>query len=170
MKVLVTGAAGFLGSHLADAFVASNDQVVGCDNMIGGDLHNLPEGIEFEEADCCDVAAMKRLTRGVEVVYHCAAIATEGLSVFSPSLIAKHVYQNTASMLAAAASTGVKRFVHCSSMARYGDGPVPFVEEQPLHPVDPYGIAKYASELLVKNVCETNGIEYLIADQRFCGL
>ncbi|HEY8164929.1 MAG TPA: NAD-dependent epimerase/dehydratase family protein [Gemmatimonadaceae bacterium] len=163
MKLLVTGAAGFLGSHLADAFVASNDQVAGCDNMIGGDLHNLPEGIEFEEADCCDVDAMKRLTRGVEVVYHCAAIATEGLSVFSPALIAQHVYQNTASVLAASASSGVRRFVHCSSMARYGDGPVPFVEEQPLHPVDPYGIAKYASELLVRNVCETNGIEYLIA-------
>jgi UDP-glucose 4-epimerase len=163
LKVLVTGAAGFLGSHLADAFVASNDQVIGCDNMLGGDLHNLPEGIEFEEADCCDVDAMKRLTRGVEVVYHCAAIATEGLSVFSPALIAQHVYQNTAAVLAGAASSGVKRFVHCSSMARYGDGPVPFVEEQPLHPVDPYGIAKYASELLVKNVCDTNGIEYLIA-------
>ena len=48
-------------------------------------------------------------------------------------------------------------------MARYGDGPVPFVEDQPLNPVDPYGIAKYAAELLVKNVCETHGIEYVIA-------
>jgi UDP-glucose 4-epimerase len=48
-------------------------------------------------------------------------------------------------------------------MARYGDGPVPFVEDQPLHPVDPYGIAKYASELLVQNVCETHDIEYVIA-------
>jgi UDP-glucose 4-epimerase len=56
--------------------------VVGCDNMIGGDLQNLPEGIEFEQADCCDIPAMKRLTRDTDLVYHCAAIATEGLSVF----------------------------------------------------------------------------------------
>ena len=163
MKVFVTGAAGFLGSHLADAFIGSNDQVVGCDNMIGGDLQNLPEGIEFEQADCNDLPAMKRLTKGVDIVYHTAAIATEGLSVFSPALIALHVYNNTATMLAAAASNNVKRFVHLSSMARYGNGPVPYVEDQPLEPEDPYGIAKYASELLVRNVCDTHGLEYSIA-------
>ncbi|MDO8502287.1 MAG: NAD-dependent epimerase/dehydratase family protein [Gemmatimonadaceae bacterium] len=163
MKVFVSGAAGFLGSHLADAFIASNHQVVGCDNMIGGDLQNVPEGTEFEQADCADVAAMKRLTKNVDVIFHCAAIATEGLSVFSPALIGQHVYVNTAGILAAAATNEVKRFVHCSSMARYGNGPVPFVEDQPLQPVDPYGIAKYASELLVRNVGETHGMEYVIA-------
>ena len=163
MKVFVTGAAGFLGSHLADTFVAGNHHVVGCDNMIGGDLQNLPEGIEFEQADCNDLPAMKRLTKDVDLVFHCAAIATEGLSVFSPALIARHVYNNTANLLAAAATNKVTRFVHCSSMARYGNGPVPFVEDQPLNPVDPYGIAKYASELLVRNVCDTHGIQYNIA-------
>ncbi len=163
MKVFVTGAAGFLGSHLADSFISADHQEIGCDNMIGGDLQNLPEGIEFEQADCGDVAAMKKLTKDVDVVFHCAAIATEGLSVFSPALIGQHVYHNTAAVLAAAATNKVGRFVHCSSMARYGNGPVPFVEDQPLNPVDPYGIAKYASELLVRNVCDTHGIEYAIA-------
>jgi UDP-glucose 4-epimerase len=163
VKVFVSGAAGFLGSHLADAFIRSGNEVVGCDNMIGGDLNNLPEGIQFEEADCCDVDAMKRLTAGVDLVYHCAAVATEGLSVFSPTLIAKHVYENTAGMLVGAASNKVKRFVYCSSMARYGDGETPFREDQPARPVDPYGIAKYAGELLVANVCDTHDIEYVIA-------
>lgn len=163
MRVFVTGAAGFLGSHLADAFIARNDEVVGCDNMIGGDLQNLPEGIEFEATDCNDLPAMKRLTKGVDVIFHTAAIATEGLSVFSPALIATHVYTNTATVLAAAATNNVRRFVHCSSMARYGNGPVPYVEDQPLEPVDPYGIAKLASELVVRNVCETHDIEYTIA-------
>lgn len=163
MKVFVSGAAGFLGSHLADAFIARNHQVVGCDNMIGGDLQNLPEGIEFEQTDCADVAAMKRLTKDVDVIFHCAAVATEGLSVFSPAFIGQHVYVNTAGILAAAATNKVKRFVHCSSMARYGNGPVPFVEDQLVQPVDPYGIAKYASELLVKTVGETHGMEYVIA-------
>ncbi|HJQ10197.1 MAG TPA: NAD-dependent epimerase/dehydratase family protein [Gemmatimonadaceae bacterium] len=163
MKVFVSGAAGFLGSHLAEAFIHSGHDVVGCDNMIGGDLNNLPEGIRFEEADCCDVEAMKRLTVGTDLVYHCAAIATEGLSVFSPALIAKHVYENTAGLLAGAASNKVKRFVYCSSMARYGVGKPPFREDQTPHPEDPYGIAKYAGELLVANVCDTHGIEHVIA-------
>ncbi len=163
MRVFVSGAAGFLGSHLADVFVQRGADVSGCDNMIGGDLSNLPEGIQFEEADCCDVNAMKRLTRECDVVYHCAAIATEGLSVFSPSLIAQHVYQNTAALLVGAASNKVGRFVNCSSMARYGDAQAPFTEETRPQPVDPYGIAKYAAELLVKNVADTHGFEYVIA-------
>ena len=163
MKVFISGVAGFLGSHLADAYTKTGDQVVGCDNLIGGDLHNLPEGIEFREADCGDVEAMKPLLAEVDLIYHCGAIATEGLSVFSPAIIAKHVYENTAGLLAAAASKGVKRFVYCSSMARYGEGDPPFREDQPAAPVDPYGIAKYAAELLVANVCETHGMEHVIA-------
>lgn len=163
MKVFVTGAAGFLGSHLADAFIHQGHEVVGCDNMLGGELTNLPEGIQFEEADCRDVAAMTRLSRDAELVYHCAAVATEGLSVFSPTLIAEHVYASTAAVLAAAATNRVRRFVNCSSMARYGNGPTPFVEDQQPSPVDPYGIAKYAAELLVRNVAETHGFEFVIA-------
>ncbi len=163
MKVFISGVAGFLGSHLADAYTRSGDQVVGCDNMIGGDLQNLPEGIEFQEADCGDVETMKPLLEKVDLVYHCGAIATEGLSVFSPAIIAKHVYANTAGLLAAAASKKVKRFVYCSSMARYGEGNPPFHEDQPAAPVDPYGIAKYAGELLVENVSRTHGMEYVIA-------
>jgi UDP-glucose 4-epimerase len=163
MKVFVSGVAGFLGSHLADAFIHRGHEVVGCDNMIGGDLQNLPEGIQFAEADCGDVAAMKPLLNGVDLVYHCGAIATEGLSVFSPAIIAEHVYHNTAGLLAASASKGIKRFVYCSSMARYGHGKPPFTEDQLPAPVDPYGISKYAGELLVRNVCEVHGMEYVIA-------
>jgi UDP-glucose 4-epimerase len=163
MKVFVSGVAGFLGSHLADAFIRRGDEVVGCDNMIGGDLQNLPEGIQFEQADCGDIVAMKRLLTGVDLVYHCAAIATEGLSVFSPAIIAKHVYGNTAGLLSAAASKRIRRFVYCSSMARYGHGKPPFREDQVAAPVDPYGIAKYAGELLVRNVADTHGFEHVIA-------
>lgn len=163
MKVFVSGVAGFLGSHLADAFIQRGIGVAGCDNMIGGDHQNLPEGIEFYEADCGDVAAMKKALSGVDLVYHCAAIATEGLSVFSPAIVAQHVYYNTAGLLSASASRGVKRFVYCSSMARYGKGRPPFTEDQPADPVDPYGIAKYAGELLVANVARTHGMEWVIA-------
>ncbi|MBA3656009.1 MAG: NAD-dependent epimerase/dehydratase family protein [Gemmatimonadaceae bacterium] len=163
VKVFISGVAGFLGSHLADWHIRAGHEVVGCDNMIGGDLQNLPEGIQFENVDCADIPAMKRLTKGSKVVYHCAAIATEGLSVFSPAIIAKHVYENTAGLLAACATNKTGRFVYCSSMARYGRGAPPFREDQTPSPIDPYGIAKYASELLVANVCKTQGVEYVIA-------
>lgn len=163
MKIFVSGAAGFLGSHLADEFVRAGHSVAGCDNMIGGDLENLPEGIDFEQADCNDIPAMKRLTRDSDLVYHCAAVATEGLSVFSPAFIARHVYENTAALLAAAASNNVRRFVFCSSMARYGAGDPPFREDDQPRPEDPYGIAKYAAELLVANVSDTHDMEYVVA-------
>ncbi|HUF66115.1 MAG TPA: NAD-dependent epimerase/dehydratase family protein [Gemmatimonadaceae bacterium] len=163
MKVFITGAAGFLGAHLADAFVRDGHETVACDNLIGGELENLPEGVDFEPADCCDLAAMKRLVRGVDVVYHCAALAPEGYSVFAPSIIAQHVYQNTASVLAAAANERVRRFVFCSSMARYGSGDPPFTEDQPTAPETPYSIAKVAAEALVRNVAETHGFEHVIA-------
>ncbi len=163
MKVFVSGAAGFLGSHIADAFIRTGNEVAGCDNMIGGDLVNLPEGISFEIADCGDVATMKRLTRGADLIYHCAAVAPEGFSVFSPALVAKHVYENTAGLLAAAATNRTRRFVYCSSMARYGAGTPPFTEEQPVQPETPYAIAKCAAELLVANVCDTHGLEFVIA-------
>ncbi len=131
--------------------------------MIGGDLENLPEGIAFEIADCADVGVMKRLTHGVDLIYHCAAVAPEGFSVFSPSFIAQHVYQNTAGILSAAASNKIGRFVYCSSMARYGAGKPPFTEDLAPKPETPYSIAKYAAELLVENVCVTHGIEHVIA-------
>jgi UDP-glucose 4-epimerase len=163
LKIFVSGAAGFLGSHIADAFLRAGCAVVGCDNMIGGDLENLPEGITFEDADCGDVTAMKRLTKNADVIYHCAAVAPEGFSVFSPAIIARHVYQNTAGLLAAAATNKTRRFVYCSSMARYGAGRPPFTEDQPPKPETPYSIAKFAAELLVANVCDTHGLEYVIA-------
>jgi UDP-glucose 4-epimerase len=163
VRVFVTGAAGLLGAHLAEAFIAAGADVVGCDNLIGGDVDNLPEGIEFEPADCCDLSAMKRLTAGCDVVYHCAAIAPEGYSVFAPALLAQHVYQNTATVLAAAANERARRFVFCSSMARYGTGNPPFTEDQPVAPETPYSIAKVAAEMLVRNLAEIHGFEHVIA-------
>lgn len=106
---------------------------------------------------------VQEAVRGSEVVYHCAAVATEDLSMFCPLLVGEHTYQSTAGLLAAAAADGVRRFVFCSSMARYGNGPVPFREEQVPQPVDPYGIAKYTSELLVRNLSEMHGMECVIA-------
>ena len=70
MKVFVSGVAGFLGSHLADALIRMGHEVIGCDNMLGGDRDNVPQGVAFFEADCTEVEAMRRLTDGVEFLLY----------------------------------------------------------------------------------------------------
>lgn len=164
MRVFITGVAGFLGSHLADAFLARGDQVSGCDNLIGGEIGNVPNWVDFYSGDCNDFDRIKKAMRAVDVVYHCAATAHEGLSVFSPFSNAKNGYSAGASVFSAACATRVKRIVFCSSMARYGAASEPpFTEDMLPNPQDPYGIGKYATEMMLRNLCETHGVEWTVA-------
>ncbi|MCI0552142.1 MAG: NAD-dependent epimerase/dehydratase family protein, partial [Anaerolineae bacterium] len=162
-KIFVSGVAGFLGSHLAERLVSDGHDVIGVDNLSGGYRDNVPEGVVFHEADCRDVQAMTALMKGVDVVYHCAAAAYEGLSVFSPVYVNEQTYMTTVALLSAAAQNKVKRFVYLSSMARYGHQQTPFTEDMTPKPQDPYGIAKVAAELQVRELCETHGLEWVIA-------
>ena len=162
-KVLVTGAAGFLGSHLAEKLAQNGDVVVGVDNMMGGYSDNVPKNIKFYKVDCCDLNKMKEIMKGIEVVYHCAATAHEGLSVFSPYEIGKNNYLASVSVFSSAISNKVKRIIFCSSMARYGSQKYPFTEDMSPNPVDPYAISKVAAEQTLINLCELNNIEWVIA-------
>jgi UDP-glucose 4-epimerase len=162
-RIFITGVAGFLGSHLADAFLADGHKVSGCDNMIGGYLDNVPEGVEFHQSDCNDFEKMKSYLEGVDIVYHCAATAYEGLSVFSPHMVTQHIVTASTGVVSAAIANKVRRFVMCSSMARYGTNQVPFTEDMTPKPQDPYGIGKYMSELILKNLAEVHGMEWVIA-------
>ncbi|MBD1163733.1 NAD-dependent epimerase/dehydratase family protein [Pelagibacterales bacterium SAG-MED11] len=162
-KILITGAAGFLGSHLSEKLIELGHTVVGIDNMIGGYKDNIPNNIEFHDLDCCDFPKIKKIMKDVEVVYHCAATAHEGLSVFSPYEITRNNYLASVSIFSAAINEKVKRIIYCSSMARYGDQKTPFTEDMKVKPVDPYGISKVAAEEVLKNLCELNNIEYVIA-------
>ena len=164
MRIFITGIAGFLGSHLADAMLTEGHEVLGCDNLIGGYRDNVPEGAEFYEVDCNKFEKMKELLRGVDIVYHTACTAYEGLSVFSPKLVAENTYLNTVSVASAAIVNNVKRFVTCSSMARYGTQDiVPFTEDMVCKPQDPYGISKFSAENILRNLCEVHGMELVIA-------
>jgi len=162
MKVLVTGVAGFMGSHLADAFISRGHEVVGIDNLVGGYMDNVPSGVDFRLADLGDFDAVKDIFNGVDLVVHSACTAYEGLSVFSPALVTKNTSHITTVALSASVRAGVKKFVHMSSMARYGKQQTPYTENMTPLPEDPYGIAKVASEQLVKNICETHGMDYVI--------
>ena len=163
MKVLITGVAGFLGSHLSQKLAESGNQIVGVDNMTGGYKDNIPKNIEFFSMDCCDLKKMNQAMMNVDVVYHCAATAHEGLSVFSPYEISKNNFLASVSVFSAAISHKVKRIIFCSSMARYGDQQTPFTEDMKPKPVDPYAISKVAAEDILKNLCELNNIEWVIA-------
>ena len=163
MKIFISGIAGFLGSHLADAFIKDGHHVVGCDSLIGGELSNVPPKAEFYQYDCCYRNSMLKITKGCDLVYHTAATAYEGLSVFSPHLITNNIVTGSVSLFSAAIENKVKRIVFCSSMARYGTNSVPFKESYLPKPQDPYGIAKVAAEDILKNLCEVHGIEYVIA-------
>lgn len=163
-KIFITGLAGFLGSHLADHLIAQGHQVAGCDNLMGGYLDNVPEEANFSQVDCGYLNTMKKLLKDVDIVYHTACTAYEGLSVFSPHLICQNTFQITATMATAAVASGVKRFVNCSSMARYGEqDKVPFTEDMVPKPQDPYAISKVAGEALLNNLAKVHGLEVVHA-------
>ena len=106
---------------------------------------------------------MNEVMKNVDSVYHCAATAHEGLSVFSPYEISKNNFLASVSVFSAAIAHKVKRIIFCSSMARYGDQKTPFTEDMNPKPVDPYAISKVAAENVLINLCELNNIEWVIA-------
>jgi UDP-glucose 4-epimerase len=163
MRVFITGVAGFLGSHLADRMIESGHSVVGVDNLVGGSIENVNSKVDFHNCDCDNLADMVNLMKDCDVVLHAACTAHDGFSVFSPYLITKNTFQITMSVLSAAIQNKVRRFVYCSSMARYGNqNSLPYVESMECNPCVPYGVAKYSAEQVIKQLCQLNNIEYVI--------
>lgn len=163
-KILVTGGAGFIGSHVAETLVRMGHDVTVLDDLSGGFRENVPDGSEFIEGSIIDDELVNKIfeTRKFEVVYHLAAYAAEGLSHF----IRRYNYTNnligSVTILNAAIRSGTKRFVFTSSIAVYGAGQVPMREDMIPIPEDPYGIAKRAFELDLQVAASMFGIEYVI--------
>ena len=163
VRIFISGIAGFLGSHLAERLIERGHSVVGCDSLLGGELVNVPPEAEFYQYDCRDFNAMQKVTQGCEVVFHCAATAYEGLSVFAPAMVMDNIVTGSVSLFSAAIANGARRIVFCSSMARYGTNQIPFLESYAPRPQDPYGIAKVAAEQALVNLAGVHGVEYAIA-------
>ncbi|MBD1169046.1 NAD-dependent epimerase/dehydratase family protein [Pelagibacterales bacterium SAG-MED08] len=163
MNIFISGIAGFLGSNLSDYYVKKGFKVSGCDNLVGGDLENIDPKVNFFKADCEDLDKMKEITKNIDVVIHAAAYAHESLSIFSPYLISKNIVDGSTSIFSASISNKVKRIVFCSSIARYGEVEIPYLESGLVQPSDPYGISKLAAEKILINLCNTYGVEYNIA-------
>ncbi len=164
LHVLVSGAAGFIGSHVAEHCQKLGMRVTATDDLSGGFIGNVPSGTEFVQGDLRDAAFTASLWQGrrFDAVYHLAAYAGEGLSHF----IRRYNYQTnlvaSVNLLNQAIEHETRYFVFTSSVAVYGAGRTPMTETMVPKPVDPYGIAKYAFELDLRAAHETFGIDYVM--------
>lgn len=163
-KSLVTGGAGFIGSHVAKSLLNAGHDVLVLDDLSGGFEANIPEGAVFCKGSITDHTLIDSLfdENKFDYVYHLAAYAAEGLSPF----IRRFNYTNniigSANLINAAINFDVKCFVFTSSIAVYGDQSLPYREHQAPEPKDPYGIAKYAIELDLRNAWEQFGLNSII--------
>ncbi|MBN2188301.1 MAG: NAD-dependent epimerase/dehydratase family protein [Chitinispirillaceae bacterium] len=163
-KVLVTGGAGFIGSHVTDEAVKLGFDTVVLDDLSGGFRENVTAKAEIVEGSINDEALVKKLFEKYRFsyVYHLAAYAAEGLSHF----IKKFNYENnligSINLINASVNHGVKCFVFTSSIAVYGKGQLPMTEEMTPVPEDSYGIAKFAVEQELKATKELFGLDYVI--------
>lgn len=172
MRHLVTGAAGLIGSWMAQALANEGHKVFGLDDFSGGSRENIDEirrnvpsgSFQFIELDLNDHDRLKDFIMGQrpEIVVHAAACAREGASPFQPLYIVQTNILATTSLLEACIPHGMKKFCLFSSMAVSGDNPVPFTEDQPRKPVDIYGSCKAASEEIVSELARVHGFQYTI--------
>jgi UDP-glucose 4-epimerase len=162
--VLVTGGAGFMGSHVADTLIARGDRVVVLDDLSGGFTENVPKESTFVEGSVTDAGLINSLFKEhrFDYVYHLAAYAAEGLSHF----IKRFNYENnligSVNLINTSINFDVKCFVFTSSIAVYGKNQVPMDESMTPMPEDPYGIAKLSVEMELRASHEMFGLNAVI--------
>lgn len=174
--VIITGSAGLIGSHLCYRFLKLGYKVVGIDNLIGGYVTNMPDEdtmFAYFNEDILNSKSIAKIFSSYhpELVIHCAALAHEGLSVFSPKTIVENIYSGTASVISAAIAAKVPTIINTSSMARYGNAKAPFKENFTIpSPVDPYGLAKLHAEQHINLMSDIYGFKaFHMVPHNVCG-
>jgi UDP-glucose 4-epimerase len=164
-RILVTGGAGFIGSHIVEYLLRQGFEVVVLDNFSSGRLENIADALNNKnchliEGDIRDLAVVKRAMSGVDAVFHEAALISIPHSIENPILTSEVNIIGTLNLLKTAADSGVKRFVFASSAAVYGEAlTAEKVESAETSPSSPYGVSKLACEKYLKVFFETNGLE-----------
>jgi nucleoside-diphosphate-sugar epimerase len=161
VRALVTGGAGFIGSHLAEALVKLGASVTVIDDLSGADGSNVREvgPVEFVQASVVDAQEVARRARGCRFIFHLAALGSVPGSVDQPVRYNEVNTTGTLNVLEAARSAGVRRVMFAASSAAYGDNPVPWVETMPVLPKSPYAANKVAGEALLRAYAGSYGLD-----------
>lgn len=155
-RILVTGGAGFIGSHLVDRLIKCDAEVTVIDNLDTGNMENIAQheqssNFHFVKGDICNFNLVKNLVKDVDAVFNLAAIASVQCSIENPLLINEVNVQGALNLLKASRDSGVKRFIQVSSAAVYGDAStLPVREDFNLKPLSPYAVSKLAAENYAK--------------------
>lgn len=159
---LVTGGAGFIGSHLVEELIRRGHRVRVVDNLVTGKRRNLDKlgEIEFVEGDLADPAVARRATAGIEFVLHQAAIPSVPRSIADPVASHRANVDTTVNVLVAARECGVRRVVYAGSSSAYGNTAVlPKHEDMPPQPLSPYALQKLIGEQYVRMFTDLYGLE-----------
>ncbi len=163
-RIICTGVAGLIGSHMAEHLVSKGYDVYGIDDFSGGYRENIPQGVEFYNEDL----RLKKVTAWLfedikpDYVYHFAAYAAEGLSPFIRNFNYSNNLLSSVNVINECIKNDVKKIIFTSSMAVYGKGKPPFKETDTPKPIDPYGISKYAVELDLECAKSQFNLDYTI--------
>jgi UDP-glucose 4-epimerase len=163
-KCLVTGGAGFIGSHVAKELLSEENNVYILDDLSGGFIDNIPSGGEFIKGSILNHELINNIIESnkIDYIFHLAAYAAEGLSHFIKRFNYNNNLIGSVNLINAAINYKVKCFVFTSSIAVYGTGQVPMTEEMAPVPEDSYGISKYAVELDLMESYKMFGLNYII--------
>jgi UDP-glucose 4-epimerase len=163
-KILITGAAGLIGSHLSKYLCDKNFTIIGIDDLSGGYADFVDNRVKLYKTNLINSNEVKNIfaTEKPDYVYHLAAYAAEGLSPYIRNFNYQNNILSSINIINQCINYDIKKLIFTSSMAVYGFGNPPFTEDQTPQPIDPYGIAKYATEMDIKSAYEHFGLNYTV--------
>ena len=165
VKTLVTGGAGFIGSHLVDRLMKEGYEVVVLDDFSGGKVENIQHHLDDQsfhlvKGDVRNLEDVRKAVRDVDAVFHLAAIVNVPLSIEDPLLVNDVNVRGTLNLLEASLKENIERFIYFSSCAVYGEASyLPINEEHPIMPLSPYGISKFTAEYHCRIFHKIHGLE-----------